>query len=89
MRIGFELSFYRFCPFLFCRFDEFVEENIPIVRQIQDFAAKNNVNLEQGWKVELAKQAKTALIKNKDPLNKNTDILEIWEQLFLKIQIED
>lgn len=70
-------------------FDEVVEENIPIVRQIQDFAAKNNVNLEQGWKVELAKQAKTALIKNKDPLNKNTDILEIWEQLFLKIQIED
>jgi energy-coupling factor transporter ATP-binding protein EcfA2 len=70
-------------------FDEVVEENKPIVLQIQEFATKNNIKLEQGWKVELAKQAKATIIKDKDPLKKNTDILEIWKQLFLKLQTED
>lgn len=70
-------------------FDEVVEEDKAIVLQIQEFATKNNIKLEQGWKVELAKQAKTAIIKDKDPLKEHTDILEIWEQIFLKIQTED
>lgn len=70
-------------------FDEVVEEDKAIVLQIQEFATKNNIKLEQGWKVELAKQAKAAIIKDKDPLKEHTNILEIWEQIFLKIQTED
>lgn len=70
-------------------FDEVVEEDKPIVLQIQEFATKNNIKLEPGWKVELAKQAKAILIRDKDPLKKYTDILEIWEQIFLKLQTED
>ncbi|RAM50984.1 MAG: OLD family endonuclease [Hapalosiphonaceae cyanobacterium JJU2] len=70
-------------------FDEIVEEDKPIIFQIQEFANKSNIKLEPGWKVELAKQAKTTIIKNKDPLKNNTNIQEVWEQLFLKIQTED
>jgi hypothetical protein len=70
-------------------FDEIVEEDKPIVSQIQKFANTNNIKLEQGWKVELAKQAKTSIIKNKDFLRGSTKILGIWETLFKKIQTED
>lgn len=70
-------------------FDEVVESDKPIVSQIQEFANKNDIKLEQGWKVELAKQAKTSMIKDKDPLKKYTDIVEVWQQLFLNIQAEE
>ena len=70
-------------------FDEVVESDKPIVSQIQEFAKKNDIKLEQGWKVELAKQAKTSMIKDKDPLKKYTDIVEVWQQLFLNIQAEE
>lgn len=70
-------------------FDEVVDSNKPIVSQIQDFAKQNDIKLEAGWKVELAKQAKISMIKDKDPLKKYTETVEVWEQLFLKIQTEE
>ncbi|NEU77348.1 hypothetical protein PI95_033945 [Hassallia byssoidea VB512170] len=35
-------------------FDEVVEEDKPIIPQTQELATKNGLNLEPGWKVEIA-----------------------------------
>lgn len=49
----------------------------------------NSIQLEQGWKVELAKQVKTSIIRDKNQLIKHTNFLDIWQKLFINIQVEN
>lgn len=61
-------------------FSEIYDDAKPIINQIEQFAKDNDVKLEEGWKVELAKSIKNSL------LSKNVSIpdatIEKWENLF-------
>jgi predicted ATPase len=67
-------------------FEDVVEEDKPIVSQAQEYAQKNGLSLKLGWKVEVAMQAKTRLLKDNKPMKKHESLLEIWKQLFDRIQ---
>ena len=56
----------------------------PIVPQIEEFAKKSNVELEKGWKVELAKVVKQRL-KNKTVDEIKETYVCKWEQIFEKL----
>lgn len=56
----------------------------PIVPQIEEFAKKSNVELEKGWKVELAKAVKQRL-KNKTAGKIEEEYVRKWEQIFEKL----
>ncbi|HEU0123957.1 MAG TPA: hypothetical protein VFQ91_25725, partial [Bryobacteraceae bacterium] len=59
----------------------------PIIPQIEAYANKHGISLERGWKVQLAKRVKLALLKGStDPIEKDTDRLEAWKSIFTKIQ---
>ncbi len=57
------------------------ESDKPIVNQIEKFASDNNVELEKGWKVELAKAAKKILLKAKEEKISN-EYIGKWVKLF-------
>lgn len=57
------------------------EDDKPLVNQIEKFASDNNVELEKGWKVELAKAAKKALLKAEEEKISN-EYIEKWVKLF-------
>ena len=57
------------------------EDDKPLVNQIEKFSSDNNVELEKGWKVELAKAAKKALLKAKEDKISN-EYIEKWVKLF-------
>lgn len=57
------------------------EDDKPLVNQIEKFASDNNVELEKGWKVELAKAAKKALLKAKEDKISN-EYIGKWVKLF-------
>ena len=67
-------------------FSDVVIEDEPIVPQVQKYAEKNSLKLEPGWKVKIAMQAKTSLLKGEDPLKSNKDTEERWKALFSKIE---
>lgn len=62
-------------------FEDEYDKAKPIINQIEKFATDNNVELEKGWKVELAKYAKKALLKAKEEKVDNSYI-EKWVKLF-------
>lgn len=62
-------------------FEDEYDDAKPIVNQIEKFASDNNINLEKGWKVELAKAAKKALFKAKEEKISN-EYIEKWIKLF-------
>lgn len=62
-------------------FEDEYDDAKPIVNQIEKFASDNNVDLEKGWKVELAKAAKKALLKAKEEKISN-EYIEKWVKLF-------
>ena len=62
-------------------FEDEYDDAKPIVNQIEKFASDNNVELEKGWKVELAKAAKKALLKAKEEKISN-EYIEKWVKLF-------
>ena len=53
----------------------------PIIPQIESFAARHNVSIPEGWKVDLAKSVKQAL-RTKSVENINAQYLEMWKKLF-------
>jgi len=59
--------------------DSYIEKN-PVVPQIEKFATDHNVELENGWKVELAKKIKTLMLKK----NFNKEECKTWKLLFDK-----
>jgi energy-coupling factor transporter ATP-binding protein EcfA2 len=61
--------------------DVFVEGQ-PIVPQVEEYAKKHDLALELGWKVEIAKQAKARLLRLKEPLKGQEDMVQKWVALF-------
>lgn len=53
----------------------------PIIPQIESFAARHNVSLPDGWKVDLAKSTKQVL-RTKSASDINPQYVEIWKKLF-------
>ena len=58
-------------------FEDEYEEKSAIVPQIEEFASKNNVALEKGWKVEVARNMKH-MLKNKK-YNARDKKMKIWK----------
>lgn len=62
-------------------FSDIYDDNKPIVGQIENFAANNGVELDKGWKVELAKYAKKAMERAKEDKIESSYI-DRWIKLF-------
>ena len=68
------------------KFDEVVEPGRPIVPQVKKYAKSHGIELELGWKTEVAKTAKSRLLGDKDLMKGEEELLEAWEALFEKLQ---
>lgn len=64
-------------------FDEAYEAGKPIVPQVEVYARAHRLELEEGWKVEIAKRAKARLLRKDVDLGDVVD--EVWEPLFKRI----
>lgn len=64
-------------------FDDIYNDNEPIIPQVEKFASANNIELPDGWKVELAKSAKLQLLKSKTTIDEK--YLKMWSGLFAKL----
>lgn len=61
-------------------FEDVYKSKEPIIPQIEKFACDHGVELENGWKVELAKKVKVSMPKK--PIDKEQ--CEVWKKLFDK-----
>ena len=68
-------------------FSDVVTTGTPLVPQIEAYAQKHNIKLEQGWKVEVAKRVKERLLQRADLLDGESDVVQRWKQLFEKISV--
>lgn len=68
-------------------FSDEVTENSPIIPQVEAYARKYNIELEDGWKVEIAKRVKARMLKT-DPFSSDDDMLNIWQALFARVTSE-
>lgn len=65
-------------------FDEQYDSNKAIVPQIEEFAKNNNIELEKGWKVDIAKITKQVL-RGKDIDKVDDSYIDIWVKLFERL----
>lgn len=68
-------------------FDDVVEEGKPIIPQVEAYAKQNGIELELGWKVEVAKTAKSRLLGGRDPMAGEGELLDVWQGLFESLQL--
>lgn len=61
-------------------FDEVCKKGEAIIPQIQSYADANNIVLEQGWKVDLARAVKQKIVASPDRVP--GEIIAIWTKLF-------
>lgn len=61
-------------------FEDVYIDGKPIVDQIEDWAKKENVILEKGWKVDIARDLQNKFEKSFDRVDKK--YLEIWKKVF-------
>nr|WP_315155703.1 AAA family ATPase [uncultured Flavobacterium sp.] len=61
-------------------FEDFHQTDKPIVDQIEAWAKKENVTMEKGWKVELARELQNKFDKNFDKIE--AKYIDIWSKLF-------
>jgi len=61
-------------------FEDSYKSSNPIIPQIENFAANHNVDLPNGWKVELAKRIKVLMLKK----NFDKEECKTWKKLFEK-----
>lgn len=61
-------------------FEDSYVANSPVIPQIEKFASNHNIELANGWKVELAKKVKQLMLKN----NYNQENCKTWKKLFDK-----
>lgn len=66
-------------------FEDIYSDKIAIVNQIENFALKHNVALDEGWKVDLARAVKQEIIRKKN-LDFDTAYIEKWSELFESIK---
>lgn len=67
--------------------DEFrdsAKEGVPIVPQIEAYAAANGAALGLGWKVDLARHVKQRLLRDTEKLDQKT--LQKWAELFARFE---
>ena len=67
-------------------FDDIVVENKPVCDQIEEFAKKQEITLEQGWKVRLAVTVKRDILKGTDKVISIDDpeyerVVELFKKL--------
>lgn len=62
---------------------DFITEDKPIISQIEQFAIQNNIELNEGWKVDLSRNVKQQLSKTKSILD---DFVEKWVKLFQRFE---
>lgn len=67
-------------------FEDFYQEGEPIVNQIEAWAQKNRIQLEDGWKVEIARIAQNKFDKIMESVPKEME--ENWKKLFEKLTME-
>lgn len=65
-------------------FSESYDANLPIVPQIENLAKQFSIELEKGWKVELAKLAKKRLLYKNSSKTINKNVIIRWKKLFEK-----
>lgn len=63
------------------QFEDVYDKSKPIIPQIEEFAKSNGIELEHGYKVQLAKAAKTRILKTKDI---DAETIKVWKNLFDK-----
>ena len=68
-------------------FVDFVTEDEPIVPQVETYAAKYGMVLQRGWKVDVAKRAKSQLLRGKEGVGTEDEThAERWRTLFTILQ---
>ena len=63
-------------------FEEAYDEDKPLIPQLEEAAKKQNIQLPNSYKVDLAKAAKNKILK----LSKEPNELNLWLDIFKKIQ---
>lgn len=69
-------------------FDDVVDYDQRILPQVEQYAKQHSIELELGWKVEVAKNAKAQLLGARDHMKNEDGLLESWRELFSKLQID-
>lgn len=67
-------------------FEDFYESSKPLIPQIEQFAQNYSIELDKGWKVELAKSAKSRIVRAKEI---ESETLNLWKKLFDSFQTKD
>lgn len=57
-------------------------EGQPIIGQIEEFASESSINLEIGWKVELARQVKEKMSQQRIRSQIPDNLRETWQRIF-------
>lgn len=65
-------------------FTDHYDPTLPLVGQLEAFAARHGITLEDGWKVTLAKGFKNRLLA-KSPPTIDKDVAAGWKKLFTRI----
>lgn len=68
-------------------FEDEYDASLPLIPQIEKFATDNDVVLSSGWKVELAKAGKQALLFSKK-LSITQEVQDIWVKIFKDFMIK-
>lgn len=63
-------------------FADVVNSSQPIVPQVESYAHKHNIELDKGWKVEVAKRVKDRLIRHPEIIADENEKMKIWQTLF-------
>src|SRR5690606_30013964 len=69
-------------------FEDVVTAGQPIMPQVEAYAAAHSIELEEGWKVEVAKRVKARLLAatpERDPMAGEDTVVERWVALFGRI----
>jgi hypothetical protein len=66
-------------------FSDFVQSGIAFVSQIEAYAKKHILRLDDGWKVEIAKRAKERLLQRPTLMDTHSELVNRWQQLFERI----
>lgn len=65
---------------------DIIRDDEAILPQIQNFAKKHGVPLEQGWKVDLARHVKQRLLSDKGKREVTEHVMENWKKLFMMFE---
>ncbi|CAZ97426.1 AAA family ATPase [Zobellia galactanivorans] len=67
-------------------FEDFHDSKKPIVDQIEDWAKNNSIDLEDGWKVELARTIQNRFDKHFEKIDDK--LVKSWKEIFEKLLAE-